>query len=156
MGDYVWTTFTIGGKIRLSKIAELQALVEPLSDRAITVAEAASQKVSFDAGGECSFGNYDELEAFLGEEGLSYIKTWAAGADFSAGTSRWMPEESNPAPEEEETLTSQDGEPAISVSQLAWAKNEGQTLDQIIAWLEAFKTTTVPALELVDDGAEVV
>lgn len=145
MGTQVWTTFTIGGKIDANKVDELQDLM--LENGILTAREAIEQGVNLSTEGECSYGNFEELEGFCTENGLTYIKSWGASpGEFHSGVERYDGETG----ESTDIGADDDGRAVMTAKEIREALADGRTIEGILAYLDSFDPSSVPPLK-VDD-----
>lgn len=152
MGEYVWTSISIGGKGSHALIVdELPGAVAinfsgdgcgASIDEVIAGALANRTSATFQ--GECNFGQAEELTAFCRENGLAYHLSYAAvSGQFDAGLEYWAP--GMAAPETESA--SDDGEPMANLSWLQDQAKAGKTLADVLAALQPADVSNVPALE---------
>lgn len=124
MSEYVWTTYTIGGELSKQGLEELEALTEDMEGS--LVSSTLKAKDTFQASGECNYGNHDELEKFCKERKLTYLKTYSSSAEFAAGGEFWSPTQAMEFPADE------DGERIIRYWRLQEYAKDGLTLEQVI------------------------
>jgi hypothetical protein len=145
MGEYVWTMYTIGGKLPVSKLPELRDLLSAFEDKENL--EGASGG-SLAAQGQINYGNYDELDGFCQENGLTFHASWAAQPGcFEAGGRYWKPGMSAV----QKGFPDDGGEPAITLGQLEIAAKDGKTLESLIAELCLQSSDQVPPFEVCED-----
>ena len=96
MGEYVWTSVVIGGKLSRKTAKELAAFEEEFEDSG-DVADAIKQKYAVCFQGLVNFGNPNELLTFCRKHKLAYNVCWAAkcGA-FGSGMIYWFPDMKEP------------------------------------------------------------
>ena len=96
MGEYVWTSIVIGGKLSrktADKLAEFEQEFEDSGDVNDSITRADT--VCFQ--GEVNFGNPDQLITSCRKDKLAYNVCWAAkcGA-FGSGMIYWFPDMKEP------------------------------------------------------------
>ena len=100
MGEYVWTSIVIGGKLSrktADKLAEFEEEFEEEFEDSGDVADAIKQKYAVCFQGEVNYGNPEELIDFCQKHKLAYNVCWAAkcGA-FGSGMIYWFPDMKEP------------------------------------------------------------
>jgi len=145
MGEYVWTIYTIGGKLPKSRLPELHNLLSNFEDKDFP---SKGEPGVIGAQGQMNYGQYDELEKFCRENGLTFHSSWAAQPGcFEAGGRYWKPG----MPVVQEGFADDGGEPAITLAQLEMAAKNGKTLESLIAELRLQSSDQVPPFEVCED-----
>ena len=144
MGEYVWTSVVIGGKLSrrtADKLAEFEEEFEDSGD----VADAIKQKYAVCFQGLVNFGNPNELLTFCRKHKLAYNSTWAAqcGA-FGSGMEYWFPDMKEPV----QVDADDDGRAVVTIRALQDKLKEGRTLADVIAQYERADSQKIPPLEL--------
>ena len=144
----VWTTFVIGGEIPKTAVAELEALVRVL-DMKVSPRSVGRDGTTLVAENECDNGNFEELEAFCQEHGLTYLKI--CGAPILQIT-RWDKTLSQPIRVHCDMI----GKPVVTMDELAKHLEQGGSLEGLKATLRVFQADTVPALSIDMHGPSIV
>ena len=142
MGEYSWTVYHIGGKLAKEKLAELKEFAADFTER-----EEPTSGAVLCLQGQLNYGDYDELDDFLQENGLTFHAAWAAvpGA-FDSGVRYWKPGMQSI----DEAPANDDGEPICPLGALEEAQQQGKTLADVIAEMRPQSSLEVPPLEIVD------
>jgi hypothetical protein len=132
MGEYVFTSYCIGGTLPADKIAELEELISQYSDH-----DDVTECAVLTCGDECNYGNDDEFDAFLIKNGMSFNRTWAAQPGcFGSGVAYWRPG----MPQIKEIGCDDDGTPTITLPELRELAKGGAILETVIEALEYVNT----------------
>jgi hypothetical protein len=147
MGEYVWTAFTVGGKVTRDIVEGLTEV--GYGDATSDVRSAIEKKTSATFEGECNYGNPpDELIAFCKKSGLPFHYSWAAcPGQFNSRAAYWR---------EGDDIWEYDaddsGSPCASLAELKRARDIGQSLIDVIDELSKFDAGEVPPLELIEEN----
>jgi hypothetical protein len=144
MGEYVWTSIVIGGKLSRKVADKLAAFEEEFEDSG-DVADAIEQKQAVCFQGEVNFGNPDKLLTFCRAHKLAYNSSWAAkcGA-FGSGMEYWFPDMKEPV----QVDADDDSRPVITIRELQVELEVGTTLAEVVARFELADHKKIPPLEL--------
>lgn len=144
MGEYVWTSATIGGSITVDQAEQLAEQIvdtfggDPVGD----IAAAIEAGKHLTASGEVNYGNPEALRDFLMEAGLPYVITYAAASGvFGSGGYAFKPGE-----DEREFSADDDEHPTISLGEMIREHAAGRTLADVIADLSPCDASSVPPL----------
>jgi hypothetical protein len=144
MGEYVWTSIVIGGKLSrrtADKLAEFEQEFEDSGD----VKDAIKQSYAVCFQGEVNFGNPDELLTFCRVHKLAYNSSWAAkcGA-FGSGMEYWFPDMEEPV----QVDADEDCRAVITIRDLQNELKAGKTLAEVVGQFERADHRKIPPLEL--------
>jgi len=148
MGEYVWTSIVIGGKLSrktADKLAEFEEEFEEEFEDSGDVKDAIKQKYAVCVQGEVNFGNPKELVEFCTKHKLAYNVCWAAkcGA-FGSGMIYWFPDMKEPV----EVDADEDCRAVITIRDLQGELKEGKTLAEVVARFDRGDHKKIPPLEL--------
>lgn len=150
MGEYVWCTMDIGGKLTEATAWAIQNdfstgyFFDGDSESAVECMKAGG---SVNLRGERNYGNADELEVFCQERGLSYNFYWSgASGSFNPGLHYWRPGMEGAKDWE----TNDDGDIVLTHGALARAAQDGRTLADLV---NEYALPALPPLELDPDAA---
>ena len=160
MGEYVWTTYTIGGTVTAEHIRELVQHVMNYPDQGgggdfadglDALKEAVKAGTALVIATSLNFGNDEALDDFLVEAGLPFSAAWSAQpGQFDAGIRYWNPGMDGV----DESGGDDDGEPVIALRELRSELAAGKTLADIIAGMEPASGDAVPPLALAEGALE--
>ena len=148
MTEMSWTVYHIGGKLPAGKLDELKKFAEDFEEHDSSEGIKGGEVLVLQ--GSLNYGNHDDLDEFLQENGLPFHAAWAAvpGA-FDSGARWWNP---TMGEDIEEGMANDDGEPIVPLGALEMALQQGRTLADLIAELALQSSTVVPPLELIGDA----
>ena len=152
MGEYVWTSYAVGGKVKEADIEELATLVTGIEFVDVQgIRDAATGTAWLTAGGELNYGNHEDLDAFLIDRGLSFHANWSAASGvFDAGCRYWRPG----MDAVQEAPCSDSGDLFISLTNLRQMAEEGHSIGAAIAALAEALVDRTPKFEIAKAFAE--
>lgn len=152
MGEYVWTSISVGGKATRKVWDELFEMCDEWAEQGDDLDRFAS---GADTGyatfqGMRNYGNADEVDEFCRDHGLTYLRHWGgAGGVFNSGAEFY-----SPSGGVKQIETNDDGEPVAPLGWLERKMKDGASLGDITAELLAASIHAVPALEIVAEAPQ--
>lgn len=149
MGEYVWTTVEIGGKVKAGQIPAFEELLRYYTwhDQPDGVGDIEIDGDALVLQGERNFGSIEDIEPDLQELGLSYRVTWAAQPGcFGSGTLYWRPGMEKP----QEWGADDDGNTTVSFRELEDYAAGGLSLEDVIAKLKP-AVEAIPPFEIEEE-----
>lgn len=153
MGEYVWTTFTLGGKLSARAVREIAAELaawfpEEIADAAdgeAALRDAASSGRALSVAASINYGNTESLDAACTSHGVAWARHWSAGGDFGSGVTVWRPGMADPV--DYDALDN--GRPCIGLAELRHAAGEGlDAVQGLIAAVERADAESFPPVEI--------
>lgn len=145
MGEYVWTTFTIGGKMTRETAEDLHDLGNSFSEQdngSPWEPEDDAKTVTY--AGEVNYGNLDDMEAECQSAGVPYTLSWSGAAGvFSAGVKCWHPGMESA----DEMSADDDGEPLATALEIKTAHEAGK-IPELIERMRRF--VNLPPIEIIE------
>lgn len=150
MGDRTWTSIEFSGDISEEQAAELVELLRDqgcesnATDEPPTLAGLKEHDNDSFYDNECNYATMEEIESWCTLNRVSYLKTWAAGGDYTAGLELY-----DYALKTSEQVAALDSSPAISLTALIALRDEGE-IDKRIERLNRFEnfSTNYPPLKI--------
>lgn len=148
MGDRTWTSIEFSGAISFEQAEELLQLLKDQgcyanhSDDTPKLDNLVNSDSFYDS--DCNYSQMEDIEAWCGENNVSYLKSWEPGGGYGPGMEIW-----DDAAETTYTCATVESSPALTVLDLIAAKTEG-TIDEKIAELSRFDafSSTYPTLKV--------
>ena len=151
MGEYVWTSISVGGKATRKvwdELFEMCDWAEQCDDLDCFASGADTGYITFQ--GMRNYGNADEVDEFCRDHGLTYLRHWgSAGGVFNSGAEFY-----SPSGGVKQIETNDDGEPVAPLGWLERKMKDGASLGDITAELLAASIHAVPALEIVAEAPQ--
>lgn len=150
MGDRTYTQIEFSGAISEEQGEELLAHLEaqgcavndPAAGDKMDLAALSAGASFYDS--ECNYAQMEEIEAWCGENNVSYLKNWEAGGDYGPGLQLF-----DATTGETVECPALESAPAVPLSELITARNDG-TIDTLIAGMQKFAdfSTHFPPLKV--------
>ena len=95
---------------------------------------------------------FPEIEDWCVDNGLPFHRWSGALPEIGETITLFDPEHSS----DPEAVPSDDGEPALALKSLTWARNHGKTLDDVVKDLQRYQVEALLEAELVEDLEEIL
>ena len=152
MTEMIYTTATIGGRLRRKHAEEIADIINgsfcDLYNGGKTleeIVEAAAASERFSISGQVNFGNPGDLRTYLQAKRLPYVITYCAGGEFTAGGYAYRHGSG-----EIEFEANDDGVPSLTLTTLKVRAAEGHSLQSVIRTIENCQHENVPAIVFKD------
>jgi hypothetical protein len=147
MGERIWTTLDIGGRITQPILDQLITLMEDHFEEDCDVEFTLQQKTCLSYTGSQNYGEVeDEVLDFLTENGLTWRTHWdGVGGVCDAGYKAWRPGLEYPVGGACDT----DGDLIVTLADLIAMADEGHSLTAVIHVLKE-DDVEVPPIQLVE------
>ena len=130
MGESIPATISIGGKLPNRLVDEFEKLLDSNSDGFSNTDPRNNPCGSFELTNDQAYnGEFEDLEAFCRKNQLTYVRKSDAKYDFEAEYICWQPGMESP----KIIAGSQNSGPVVTLKMLIAAKEDGNTLDEVIA-----------------------
>jgi|GEM_PF-5419464 len=142
MGEYVWTTYTFGGKLKASLAASLDDLEKDFES--VDTLDSGVRVLA----GQCNYGFHKELETFLTENKLTYAVHWCTALGvFPSGLRSYVP-----GRRYEEFDANDDGDIVLTAGFIKDKIEKGLKIEGLLPFIEP---PEIPPLTLIDEPAAV-